>query len=97
VHPAALVARLRPYFLDRLPEAERAVGDREFGRHRKPTPLQIEEQLLPGLCPFAHAVDQADELLLALGRGTDDDQQTLRVVLEAGCTWMRRPRSRRSV
>src|SRR5258708_32669462 len=33
---------------------------------------------------FAHAIDQADKLLLALGRGTNDDQQALRVVLEPG-------------
>jgi hypothetical protein len=36
------------------------------------------------LCTFAHAIDQADKLLLALGRGTNDDQQALRVVLEPG-------------
>ena len=34
VHPAALAAGLRPHFLDRLPEAERPVGDRELGTHR---------------------------------------------------------------
>ena len=65
VHPAALAAGLGPHLLDRLPEAERAVGDRELGRHRKPTPLQVEKQLPPGLRTLAHAVDQADELLLA--------------------------------
>ena len=84
VHPAALAARLRPHFLDRLPEAERAVGDREFGADRKPAPLQVEEQLPPGLRALAHAVDEADEFLLALGRGADDDQQALRGVLEPG-------------
>src|SRR5262249_48255304 len=31
-----------------------------------------------------HAVDEADELLLALGRGAEDDQQALRGVLEHG-------------
>src|SRR5215475_15712161 len=35
VDPAALTAGLRPYLLDRLPEAKRAVGDRELGRYRK--------------------------------------------------------------
>ena len=34
--------------------------------------------------PLAHAVDEADEFLLALGRRADDDQQALRVVLEPG-------------
>jgi len=82
--PAALAAGLRPHFLDRLPEAERAVGDRELGRHRKSAPLQVEQQLLPGLRTLAHAVDQTDQLLLALGRGADDEQQALRSVLEPG-------------
>jgi hypothetical protein len=61
--------------LDRLPEAERAVGDRELGRYRKPAPLQVEEQFPPGLGALAHAVDEADELFLALRRGADDNQQ----------------------
>ena len=34
VHPTALAAGPGPHFLDRLPEAERAVGDGEFGRDR---------------------------------------------------------------
>ena len=82
--PTALAARPGPHLLDRLPEAERAVGDREFGRHRKPAPFEIEQQLAPALRALAHAVDEADELLLAFGRGADDDQQALRVVLEPG-------------
>jgi hypothetical protein len=38
VPPSNAVAHLRPYLLDRLPEAERSVGDREFRADRKPTP-----------------------------------------------------------
>jgi len=83
VHPAALATCLRPHFLDRLPEAESAVGDREFRSHRKPTPLQIEEQFLPGLRALTHAVDEPDEFLPALGRGSDDDQQAMGVVFQA--------------
>src|ERR1700746_66447 len=49
VHPAALAAGRGPHFLDRLPEAERAISDRELGPDRKPASLQGEEQLLPGL------------------------------------------------
>src|SRR6266516_428188 len=33
---------------------------------------------------LAHPVDEADEFLLTLGRGADDDQQALRLVLEPG-------------
>jgi hypothetical protein len=49
-----------------------------------PAPLQVEKQLPPGLGALAHAVDEADELLLALRRGADDDQQALGIVLQAG-------------
>src|SRR6516162_7068147 len=84
VHPVALAAGRGPHFLDRLPEAKRAIGDCELGPDRKPASLQVEQQLLPGLCTLAHTVDQSDEFLLALGRGTDDHQQALRGVLEPG-------------
>src|SRR5258708_36476315 len=53
------------------------------GADRKPTPLEVEEQFPPGLRALAHALDEADELLFALRRGADDDQQALRVVLQA--------------
>src|SRR5262249_26585209 len=84
VHPAALAARLRPYLFDRLPESERAIGDRELGANRQPTPFQIEEQFPPRLRTFAHTVGEADKLLPALGCGSDDDQQALRGVFETG-------------
>src|SRR5215211_2337420 len=83
VHPAALATRLRPHFFERLPEAQRAVGDRKLGPDRKPAPLQVEEELAPRLRALAHAIDEADEFLLAFRRGADDDQQALRLVLEA--------------
>src|SRR6266446_1513114 len=51
----------------------------ENGRREDPRPLAG-----PGVCTLAHAVDEADEFLFALRRSTDDDQQALRVVLEAG-------------
>ena len=73
-----------PDLVERLPEAERAIGDRKLRRHRKPAPLEIEQQLSPRLGALAHAVDQADEFLLALRRRADDDQQALGVILEAG-------------
>jgi hypothetical protein len=38
----------------------------------------------PSRIAIAHAIGEADELLLALGRGTDDDQRTLRLVLGPG-------------
>src|ERR1700730_3453129 len=66
---SALAACPRPHLLDRLPEAEGAVGDRELGSHRKPPPFEVEEELFPGLRALAHAVDEPDKFLFAFGRG----------------------------
>jgi hypothetical protein len=79
---AALSADQRPHFLDRLPEAECTVGDRQLRSDGKTASLQVEEKLSPGLGALAHAVDQADELRFALRRGANDDQQAVCRVLE---------------
>jgi CRISPR-associated endonuclease Cas3-HD len=65
-HHAGLAARLRPHFLDRLPETKCSVGDREFGSRREPPPFEVDEKLLPGLRALAHAVDEPDDFLFAL-------------------------------
>src|SRR5262249_1790801 len=71
--------------LPRPPARNRARRRRpRVRRDREPAPLQIEEQLTPGLRTLAHAVVEANRFLLALGRSADDDQQALRVVLEPG-------------
>src|ERR1700738_111397 len=65
---------------------------RSRARHRQPrargpsiaTALEIEEQLVPRSCPLAHAVGEADQLLLALRCGADNDQQALRIVFQPG-------------
>ncbi len=44
----------------------------------------VESEPLPRLWALAHAVDEADEFLLALGCGADDDQQALGLVFEPG-------------
>src|SRR2546430_548633 len=84
VPPTALAAGPRPHPLDRLPEAEGAVGDRELGSHRKAPPFEVEEELFPRLRALAHAVDEPDKFLFAFGRGADDHQQALRGFLEPG-------------
>src|SRR5712691_13216529 len=71
VNPAALCTRLRPHLIDRLPEAERSVGDSELRGDRQTAPLEIEQQLLPGLRALADAVGKPDQLLLAFGGGAD--------------------------
>src|SRR5262244_2040906 len=78
--PSSAGRGLRPYFLDGLPKTERAVGDGKLGSQGKAAPFEIEKQLLPGLRALTHAVDQADELLLALGHRPDDHQKALRRV-----------------
>src|SRR5258708_1070104 len=46
--------------------------------------LEVEEQLLPRSCALAHAVGEADQLLLALRCGANNDQQALRIVSQPG-------------
>src|SRR5712671_2736983 len=46
--------------------------------------LEVEEQLLPRSCALAHAVGEADQLLLALRCGANNDQQALRIVFQPG-------------
>src|SRR6266404_7322367 len=46
--------------------------------------LEVEEQLLPKSCALAHAVGEADQLLLALRCGANNDQQALRIVFQPG-------------
>ena len=84
VHPAALRSRLRPHLVDRLPEAERPVGDGKLRVDRQTAPLEIEQQLLPGLRALADAVGKPNQFLLAFGGGADDHEQALRVIFEPG-------------
>jgi hypothetical protein len=82
VHPAALLARFRPYLAERLPEPGSAIGGDELRRDREATPLQIEQQGAPVVGALARAVGEADKLLPALQRGADDDEDALRIVLQ---------------
>src|SRR3954452_15404840 len=84
VHPAALLACGRPQLAERLPEAERAVSDGEFGRDRQTSVLQIEQHLAPILGALACAVGEAEQLLSALRGRADDDQDALLGVLKTG-------------
>src|SRR5438477_8899950 len=84
MHPAALLACGRPQLAERLPEAKRAVGDGEFGRDRQTSVLQIEQQFTPILRALARAVGKAEQLLPALRRRADDDQDALLGVFKTG-------------
>jgi hypothetical protein len=67
VNPTALVPGAREDLFDRLPEAERAVADREVRSNLEPTLPDVDEELTPALRTFAHPGLEADEFLLALG------------------------------
>jgi hypothetical protein len=82
LHPASLLTGLGPDLADRLPEAKRAIGDGDLGRHRQTPALEIEQQGAPVVSALSRAVDKAEQLLLALRRGADDDQDALRLVLQ---------------
>jgi hypothetical protein len=56
----------------------------EFGRDRQTSVLQIEQQFTPILRALARAVGKAQQLLFALRRRTDNHQDALVGVFEAG-------------
>src|SRR5205809_6351328 len=59
---------------DCLPEAERAVADREVRCNLEPTLLDVDEEFAPALRTLAHSGLEADEFLLALGGRADQHQ-----------------------
>src|SRR5262245_16754698 len=65
-------------------QTERPVGDGELRVDRQTAPLEIEQQLLPGLRALPDAVGKPNQFLLAFGSGTDDHEQALRIVFEPG-------------
>src|SRR5712672_2398268 len=74
VDPTALVPAALEDLIDRLPEAERAVANREVRCNLEPTLLDVDKELTPALRTLAHPGLEADEFLLALGCCTDQHQ-----------------------
>src|ERR1700730_2672831 len=74
VNPTPLVSGARKDLLDRLPEAERAVADREVRRCLEATLFDVDEKLAPALCVLTYPGLEADEFLLALGSCADQHQ-----------------------
>ena len=69
-----LASGARKNLLDRVPEAERAVSDREGRRNLEPTLLDVDEKLTLALGALLHSGLETDELLLAPGSCADQDQ-----------------------
>ncbi len=83
VDPASLLAGFRPDLAERLPEAERPVGDRKMRRDGEPATFEIEQQLAPIVHTFAGAVGEAEQLLRPFRGRADDDENALRLVFQA--------------
>src|SRR3954466_6990290 len=60
VNPTPLVPGDWKDLLNRLPEAERSIADREIGRDLKPTLLDVDEQFTPALRALAYPGLEAD-------------------------------------
>ena len=84
VNPASLMAGGAELLLQRLPEPQRAVADRELGRDRQTAAFQIGQKLGPGLGTLAKASLKADQLFPALGRGADQNEDALLFDLRPG-------------
>src|SRR5262249_33817917 len=83
VHPAALLAHLRPELPYGLPEPQRPVADRQLRLDRQPACLHVQEQFLPRLLALALTVLNGDQFLLAVGRGPQQDQDALPAAFQA--------------
>ena len=68
VHPTALMASARINLVERLPEAECTVADRDLGRDGEPAPFHLDQELTPALSALTDADLEAHQLLPALGR-----------------------------
>src|SRR5207245_1070092 len=63
VNPTPLVPGAWKDLLDGLPEAERAVADRQVGGDLEPTLLDVDEEFAPALCALPHPCLEADQFL----------------------------------
>ena len=68
LQPTTLMSSAGIDLVERLPEAERAVTDRDLGRNGQPAPLHLDQELTPALNALPDADLEADQLLPALGR-----------------------------
>src|SRR5581483_5020322 len=80
VNPTALMPGGGKDLLNRLPKAERTIADREVGRDLEPASLGVDEKLAPALRALAHPGLEANELLFALGCGSDQHQHAFRAL-----------------
>ena len=84
VDPATLMLRPREDFVERLPEAHGPVADGDLGRHLEAAGLDVDQELPPALRALAQADLEADQLLPAFRRGSEDDQHALGLGLHPG-------------
>ena len=79
-----LMVRAGEEFVERLPEAERPVPDRNPGRDGQAPSLDLDQKLSPALGALAHAGLEADQFLLAFRRSADQHQDALGLILHPG-------------
>ena len=84
VEPAALVPGARIDLVQRFPEAECAVADRDLRRDGKTAPLHLDQQFAPALGALPDTHLEADELLATLRGRADQDEHALGVVFHPG-------------
>src|SRR5829696_3618082 len=83
VHPTALMATAGIDLVERLPEPECTVTDRDLGRDGEPAPFHLDQELTPALSALADADLEAHQLLPTLGRRADHHQHALGMLLHA--------------
>src|SRR5207344_2524787 len=80
VNPTALVPGAGKGLLDRIPEAERTIANREARRDPEPTLLDVDQELTPALRALADASLKTDKFLPAFRRRADQHQHAFGIV-----------------
>jgi len=80
VNPAPLRLGRRADLSESGPEAKGSVTDGELWRLRESPLLEVEQEFLPALLAHTNAFDDSDQLLLAVGRCSHEDEKALLLV-----------------
>src|SRR3982075_3263891 len=88
VHPTALAARPRPHLLDRLPEAEGAVGGRELGPIASPRRLRSRRSSFHDCAPSRTPSMSPTSSFLPSGVAPMITSRHCAASSSRACTWM---------
>src|SRR4029453_12188847 len=83
-HPTPLPAGLPIHLAQGLPKPQRPSANGQGWRVLQPVTLEVEQKVFPGLLTLSTTIPEPDEFFVALGISTNNDEETMPRVLQAG-------------